>query len=368
MSKQIWRYLIVIGVVVGACISERAIGDEPSGTTQTQIPAPPADMPIVFDKYQADLGEIGDDQDVTYAFRFTNTSQRVVTVEALNYCHHCGAPEITPSTVRPGESGAVIIDLRVAGRSGDVQAIVTIGVSGLQGKEIVLGLLAKIAPKVRVEPHRQGFGEVRIGAGGTADVRLIARAKDVSIVNARIENPYFTITPGVGRSETIKGLEHTIVPVQIGLSPHAPAGWQRAEIVLETSIGTSVSLEVTADVLPSLRVDPPDVGRGTVALGQQVKRMFAISDRDGEKLVIDSFSLAYVGRSQMESGRGGFTVNGLADVHLKMVPAADGHKAEVELAFAAPMNPGRYQVQAKFVGKGGPSDELIVPIFFEVSP
>jgi hypothetical protein len=121
-------------------------------------------------------------------------------------------------------------------------------------------------------------------------------------------------------------------------------------------------------VLPTLKVDPPDVGRGSVSIGQDVKRSFAILSRDAEPVAIESLTLGYVGPEGPGGAHGGRSNVALAGVQLTTTTEAEGHKVGVELSFRAPMAPGRYQVQVRLCGQRGPDDVLVVPIHFEVTP
>jgi hypothetical protein len=258
------------------------------------------------------------------------------------------------------------MDLQLAGRTGAAQVTATVGVAGYKNKEINLLLRANVLPRVRTEPRRHGFGEVRAGAGGRADVVLIARAANVTLTEVECDSPYFLAKPGRPTTTNTNGREETRIPVQLELLPSAPVGWQSGKVRFVTSIGDSVETDVSADVQGSLKVEPPDVGRGTISVGQETSRTFALLSRDGELVEINGVSLVLA--EKLNRTIDGIPYVGIADSRVKLTSQAEGHKVAVEVVFKAPAAPGAYQVQARFTGKGGPDDVLVVPIYFDVEP
>ncbi len=324
-------------------------------------------MPIVFDAYVATVGEVPDDGPVTYAFKFTNTSDKVVEVQLLSYCHHCAKPEITPPIVRPGQSGVVIVDIETRGKIGEVQASVTVGTTNRPGKVIPLVVSANVTPVVRFDPPRLGMPDVRIGAAAETKGKLVLRGSTIEVKELRCTNPQFVAALDDPKVINENGNERTEYTLTLQMLPGAPAGRQSGELYVLTSHSPQpTALPFFADVMPSFKSDPLDVGRGSIGPGGDVKRGFSVLANDAGKVVIESISLEYARKNANFSPDRPF--DGIGDLHITTSRQGDGHKVRVDLSFRAPMEPGEYQVDAKFQGPAGPGDVLTVPIFFSVVP
>ena len=330
-----------------------------------EAPPIPDGLPIIFDQYHIDLGEVDDAGEVTVGFRFTNTSDKPVKVELLNYCHQCATPEIQPSVVAAGQSGAVIVDMGVHGKNGEIRVAVTVGVAGYPDKPVSLFASAKVVPSVRVSPARIGLGEVKVGTTASEKVKLIIAAPGVTLGDVFTDNTLFTLTTEDEKKVLVNGVERTETPVVVSLLPGAPAGRHEANFTFTTSDPQRIAnLNVVAEVMPSLKVEPADVGRGEISPGDLVKRQFNILSRSGDTVRIEGFSLAY-GQSQSDPRLPG--VRGVRDLSVNMQTQAEGHIVHIELSFVAPDVPGQYRVDARFTGAAAPGDDLVVPIYFAVS-
>lgn len=330
-------------------------------------PVIPDDMPIVFDTYAAQVGDVPDDGPVTYAFKFTNTSDKVVEVELISYCHHCSKPEITPPIVRPGQSGAVIVDIETRGKVGEVQATVSVGTTNRPGKVIPLVASANVVPVVRFDPPRLGMPEVRIGAAAEARGKLVLRGSTIEVKELRCTNTQFVAALDDPKVINDGGHERTEYTLTLQLLPGASAGRHSGELYVLTSHSPQpTALPFFADVMPSFKVDPLDVGRGSVSPGADIKRGFSVLATDAGTVSIESIALAYSRKSANFSADRPF--EGIGDLHLTTSRQAEGHKVRVDMSFRAPMGFGEYQVDAKFQGPAGPGDVLVVPIIFSVTP
>lgn len=355
--------LAVLGSAGGfAGSAAGSAGSSSSGGSPAAVQ--PVDFPLIFDSPTVDLGEVSDAADISHAFTFLNSSDRSVRVELRNYCHHCEQPEITPSLVGPGRSGVVIIDIKTAGKSGPVRGGATIGVQGLAEPTIELLVTATVVPDATFEPPMVQMGETAIGGSLTAEAALIVRTPGAVIRTLQSVNPGFIVEAREPEEHTIGSTKGTRIPIRIRTAPGLPAGFHVGELRLETSAGQTVSLPMNAQVLPSLKSNPPEVGLGTSFGGDEFKATFAVTARDAGPLRITSIALS--DPPAQTQGLVSEPLSRLREISWAMTFDEEQQLARIHLTGRMPLSRGGYEFLLNVQGPKGPGDVLSIPVRFRI--
>lgn len=304
------------------------------------------DMPVTFDRYVVDLGEIDDDLEPSYAFRFTNTTDKVVELNLLNYCRQCTKPEIQPGRVRPGATGVVILHLETRGKAGPVRNIATIGTDGSFARaELVLR--ATVRKRVGLDQEAWHFGDVRTGSSPSTQVHIVGRGESVTATAIESETQNFIMELAGSKVETVEGREHTILTFNLSVAPTASLGPQRDTMRITTDKGV-FTLPVSATILGSLRADPPAVDVSKVYAFTPVTGEFVVHHRDGDALQIKSIS---VSDPEIPLRRGvTHVIESLDGVTITTTRESDGRKLRVKLETIAPEHDGLYEMHIRLQG------------------
>jgi hypothetical protein len=96
--KKLFALLLMVGLSAGAYAQN-------SKTTNT--PAPEKKSVLKFEEYSHDFGEVAYGSDVSWSFKFKNTSKEPVAISNVGTSCGCTTPGWTKEPVAPGKTGVV---------------------------------------------------------------------------------------------------------------------------------------------------------------------------------------------------------------------------------------------------------------------
>lgn len=223
--------------------------------------ADPSQYPLTFDSLSHDWGRVTDEKPLEHVFKFTNTSNRTITIKNATATCGCTVPQLTKKVYAPGEAGEIKVQFNPTNRRGAQQKGVTVTLEDDQVPQIQLSLSSHVLPMVWVEPNRVLFQDVYKGTGARQEVTITARKPGFEI--NKIEGAEQFINGKILKTEPAEddGTPVTKVTIEVELDKTAPIGTHNTQLVFKSNDEKwpEFKIFVTAMVVGELRADPPTV-------------------------------------------------------------------------------------------------------------
>lgn len=243
-----------------------------------------------------------------FEFRLTNTYKENVHIASARSSCACTQPKILKSDLKTYEEGAIIAELNTQAFVGTRSAVVTVVIDRPYYAEVQLLVKGNIRSDILIEPGEVQFGNVDVGAGTSADVRVSYQGssnRDWQITDVRSTNQNLSVkldplTDSSGR---------TAYHMTVRLKESAPVGELNDEIQIVTNERqfNQVTLPVRASVLPPLSIAPQSIELGSVKPGTKA----------GYRLVVKAKVPFEISRIDCEDDRFRFDVpSGAKPLHI----------------------------------------------------
>lgn len=221
----------------------------------------PSQYPLTFDSLSHDWGRVTDEAPLEHLFKFTNTSNRTITIKSATATCGCTVPQLTKKVYAPGEAGEIKVQFNPTNRRGPQQKGVTVTLEDDQVPQIQLSLTSHVLPMVWVEPNRVLFQDIYKGTGARQEVTITARKPGFEINS--IEGAEQFINGKILKTEPAEdeGDPVTKVTIEVNLDQNAPIGTHNTQLVFKSNDEKwpEFKIFVTAMVVGELRADPPTV-------------------------------------------------------------------------------------------------------------
>lgn len=236
-------------------VKTTAQAKQPTTAAQNAVP------PLTFDSLTHDWGRVTDEKPLEHIFKFTNTSDRTITIDRVTATCGCTVPQLTKKVYAPGETGEIKVQFNPTNRRGAQQKGVTVYLQDDQVPQIQLSITSHILPMVWVEPNRVLFQDVYKGTGARQEVTITARKPGFEInaiegTEQFISGKILSIEPAEDDGDPV-----TKVTIEVSLDPAAPIGSHNTQLVFKSNDAKWPEFKIfaTAIVVGELRADPPTV-------------------------------------------------------------------------------------------------------------
>ena len=333
----------------------------PAGTGVAGVPLP-ANSPLKFETTIHDYGKIGDTGPVSFEFKFTNTSDKVVNI--LSVSSTCGCTNVTSDKViQPGATGKISTTFNPAGRQGREVKPITVMLDDPNCPRIELTTVAEVLRRVMIEPMQVYMGEVPFRAGGSQELSITGRAEGFDVKSFKLADPNFTVEL-LGKDKVdVSGDMLNRVRYRIALKPDAPISRLQSNMEIETTDPTMprVNVLVLADIVGRLRVNPPQIG---VRMSQPNEPFLAegfLEARDGQPFRITG----------LEFDPGASAAGPDLRIVLDAVPREPGSRVayRIRVSGTTPQNAGQIRGSVKISTDVKDQETVAIPLMgFQVGP
>ena len=222
----------------------------------------------MFETTSHDFGVVPRGAKSEFEFRLTNSYKENVHIASARSSCACTQPKILKADLKTYEEGAIIAELNTQSFVGQRSAVVTVVIDRPYYAEIQLLVKGNIRSDIVIEPGEIRFGNVDVGSGKAADVKVSYQGssnRDWQITDVRSTNQNLSVKLDPLKDENGRTAYHMIVK----LKESAPAGELNDEIQIVTNERqyNQVTLPVRATVVPQLSIAPQSIELGSLQPG-----------------------------------------------------------------------------------------------------
>jgi hypothetical protein len=262
----------------------------PSGHMPSQGPADVSKCALKFEAMRHDWGEITDTSPVQFTFKFTNTSDKTITISSVRATCGCTTPQLNKKTYAPHEDGEIPVTFNPANRKGPQTKNVIVESDDPECNRLELTLTSNVMPLVFIEPSKIFFNESMRGQGATQTVTVTGREANFEISSIEGDSPVFKVNKV--KSEPIQedGRTMTRVTLELNLAKDAPVGTHNYTFILNTTDpkAAKVNMPVAGTVVGEVRATPPGMLVRTFTPSTPFQGQVQIDSRSGKPFNIKS--------------------------------------------------------------------------------
>ena len=219
----------------------------------------------MFDTTSHDFGVVPRGSKSEFEFKLTNTYKENVHIASARSSCACTNPKILKADLKTYEEGAIIAELNTQAFVGQRSAVVTVVIDRPFYAEVQLLVKGNIRSDIVMEPGEVRFGDVDVGSGKSADVKVSYQGngnRDWQITDVRSTNQNLSVKLEPLRDDAGRTSYNMIVK----LKESAPAGELNDEIQIVTNERqyNQVTLPVRASVIPQLSIAPQSIELGSL--------------------------------------------------------------------------------------------------------
>lgn len=291
-----------------------AVQPVPAPAPTTVQPTPPTDdpaapnFPLKFDHTSFDWGDIPDTEKVNHIFKFTNGSDRTVSISGLVGSCGCTGGTLTKNDYAPGEAGEITATFDPNSRVGPQPKTLTVNLK--EGGAFVLHVTSNVKPYVFIDQQKLQFMDIMKGTETSQGFLVIGRAADFAVTGLEVANPD-VLTAVAEAPEITTENNETLhkVHVRVTLKPTLPIGVASSQITVKTNDVHKPTLQAiaTAVIVGELRAAPqsmyirqnqPSIPfESEIQLDNRLSKPFEINSIDVEgpsemQLVVDFNTIA----------------------------------------------------------------------------
>ena len=195
------------------------VGEEPAG--------------LVFEQYLVDLGEVPPIPMLEGRFRFTNRSDRTITITDLKPSCGCLNPRLPKRVYEPGESDEFFVRVETAGeKSGQKEYYVDVMYEDSKSRQVQLGF-DFVLPERKVVVHPRALIFYQLGRDATTREIDISDYRDaeMNVLEGTCKSPYVTVV-----IEPAKAMSagYRTTKVEVTVSGSIPPGKHQTMLNLKT--------------------------------------------------------------------------------------------------------------------------------------
>jgi hypothetical protein len=224
-------YAAVLLPFVCAVVAQ-AMGPTPQKPTAGEEPAG-----LVFEQYLVDLGEVPPIPMLEGRFRFTNRSDRTITITDLKPSCGCLNPRLSKHVYEPGEAGEFFVRVETAGeKSGQKEYYVDVMYEDSQARQVQLGF-DFVLPERKVVVHPRALIFYQLGTDSTTREINISDYRDaqMTVLEGTCKSPYVSVT--IEPTKTMSAGYRT-TRVEVTVSGSIPPGKHQTILNLKTDDST----------------------------------------------------------------------------------------------------------------------------------
>jgi len=219
----------VVAHAMGPTPQEPVKGEEPAG--------------LVFEQYLIDLGDVPPIPMLEGRFRFTNRSDRTITITDLKPSCGCLNPRLKKRVYQPGESGEFFVRVQTAGEtSGQKEYYVDVLYEDSQPRQVQLGF-DFVLPERKVVVHPRALLFYQLGHDATTREITVSDYRDarLTVLEGTCDSPYVSVS--IGPAKTMSSSYRT-TKVKVTVSGVVPPGKHQTILNLTTDDPTYPLLRV----------------------------------------------------------------------------------------------------------------------------
>lgn len=266
-------------------------------------PSSPAGK-ITFDTTVHDFGHIVDTDPVTCEFKFRNTGEADLVINAVNSTCGCTIPELTKTIYKPGEEGVISVTFNPSGKRGDQSKRISVQSNDKDQPASVLQITTYIEQLVSFEPPFLSFGNLRKGEVQSRTVSVIGRSPDLDISDLSIVgNPGLT-------AEVIESAPYTLadgstgrkIDIEVTTDGTVKPGPLQGNLSARTNDQRrpEINASITGAVIGDVVLDVDRLPIGILAPGKTFERVVHIENRLGKPFTFKGAELkAPIGENQV---------------------------------------------------------------------
>jgi hypothetical protein len=187
-------------------------------------------------------------------------------------------------TVEPGQSGCILAVFNTATHTGSRGATITVTFDKPSFSEVQLTVKGYIRSDVVFNPNEVGFGKLSEGTAKEVDVTLDYVGKSTwQVTHATCDLPYVKIAI----QEQLRQGGKVRYGLKVTLDETAPTGPLQSEIALHTNDLNikSLSLGLSANVEPSLSIQPNLFSLGSIGKQEEIKKLVRLKATESFRIL-----------------------------------------------------------------------------------
>jgi hypothetical protein len=219
----------------------------------------------MFDSTSHDFGAVARGADVQHRFKVTNLYKEDVQISNVTASCGCTSPRFNNTPIKTGESTYVDVTMDTNKFQHEKSSTVTVTFAQPQFATITIPVKVYIRTDVVLTPGSINFGAVDLGAGQERKVELTyAGDPNWAITKVVTNNDYLKAQV----KETMRQNGQVGYDLIVGLSPKAPVGYLRQQIMLSTNDQAGqIPVLVEGRIESDVTVTPNVVQLGSVTPG-----------------------------------------------------------------------------------------------------
>jgi len=231
------------------------------------------------------FGDVAVASKTEFRFPIRNTTGRTIHVREVRTSCGCTSPSVETHYIEPGQTGAILAKFNTGTHRGQKGANLTVVIDQPFYTEVRLRVDGFIRQDLVFHPGAIDFGKQARGQQLTQTAKIMyAGRSDWAVVDVLTTKPWISVDV---KQESRNG-QNTIYLLTVNLSPEAPAGYFRDELVVVTNDRTRprVPLLISGELESELTISPQSIAGGSVKPGESIEKKLVIRGKDA--FVIDS--------------------------------------------------------------------------------
>lgn len=267
----------------------------------TVQPSDPALSPLGWDQMSHEFGNIPDTAPVTHIFKFTNKTDKRVTIQSATGSCGCTVPALAKKSFEPGEAGEMTVTFNPMHRRGPQPKQITVMYSEPAGTpNTLLTINSNVQPLMIVEPIKMYLMEVDAKAGKSTEITVSGRKPDFKVEGVDCANPNLVVSVGNKREVEIDGQTFQQFPISVVVKPNAPIGEFQTDLVIRTNEETALTQNYifVADVVGELKATPTKLSLRAYTPNIPFANVVTLESRTGKSFKVTSVDVE--GREDMQ--------------------------------------------------------------------
>lgn len=261
----------------------------------------PALSPLEWSSMEHHFGNIPDTAPVTHVFKFTNKTDKRVTIQSATGSCGCTVPELKKKVFEPGESGDMTVTFNPQHRKGpQPKQITVIYAEPANTPNTMLKIDSNVQPLLIIDPMKTYLMDVDSKIGKATELTVSGRKADFKVLSVESRNPNVTVTVGEKREVPIDGQNFQQYPISVVVKPGAPIGELQSELIIRTNEETSPTQNYVfvADVVGELKATPTKLSLRAYTPNIPFANVVTLEARSGKEFKITAVDVA--GRDDMQ--------------------------------------------------------------------
>ncbi|MCH2112646.1 MAG: DUF1573 domain-containing protein [Planctomycetes bacterium] len=284
-----WSYKLILLALLAGCAKEepRALteGFDPAnpGASIRNLEAGPSDSTLRFEKQTIVLGDVLQHTRTPLEFPFEVEGAAPLVITDMESSCGCtnvqleveGKPYVLTEPIQPGSKGVLKGEFNSAEYMNDKESKITIRGNG-QDMPIILRVEAFVHPMFKLTPKEARFGDIPESAlhnGKTVEQTIVVSAAEPFEVKRWIHMPPGVQVVDTGKTEVHEDGVRQLRWFQVTMGEGVGKGHIYVSALAETTLGRNVDFVVQANIVGSVRYDPPQrITFGLMNSGQKRTR------------------------------------------------------------------------------------------------